>query len=145
MELILRGHIIASYLAELIKIEPHNLEMTENYLGTLFCHWTVLLHSYYKVLRRKKIALGCLFLERRNHALHRENLWGSTPVPDIHAQEGNTETKQMQTRAIRTTQKEKSLAHWNFQTNARRGLGGLPKNMAYGWGKLTVGKKNNLS
>lgn len=43
MELILMGHIIASYLAELIKTEPHNLEMTEkriiweHYFATEHC------------------------------------------------------------------------------------------------------------
>lgn len=43
MELILMGNIIASYLAELIKIEPQNLEMTgkriiwEHYFATEHC------------------------------------------------------------------------------------------------------------
>lgn len=75
------------------------------------------------------MALGCLFLERKGkvHFATEDNLWASTSVPDIHTQEGKTETKQMQTRAIRMTGKEKSLAYSSYQTNAERGLGCSPQ------------------
>lgn len=68
MELILMGHIIASYLAELIKIEPHNLEMTD-LSGNIIFPLKIAAPEYYAVLRRKMMALGCLFLERRESCI----------------------------------------------------------------------------
>lgn len=44
MELVLMGCIIASYLAELIKIEPHNLEMTEERI--IWEHYFATEHFY---------------------------------------------------------------------------------------------------
>lgn len=130
MELILIGQITVWCLAELIKYSLiiwkwQRREISGNInLPLKFSVPLVLCSSTKEKDSIRMFVPGA----KGNSALHYwDNLWASPSVPDIHTQERKAEAKQMQTRAIRMTGKQKSLAHSSYQTNAERGLGCSPQ------------------